>query len=201
MRILGQLMHVPPDLRPPLHEPARTDPRSDVHPKGRCAHGVCTAAPSDAQAVTFIQALSWQVAYEQRLVAKRAERNFEAEAGRWTRRITHGALPVFVVLRERSVVGYLALRENPGRAGVRVAHVESAHLSPNHWRDRTGESLLIAATAFLAQRGFEELSIGVLTDNTKVQWFLVEHGFGMREQFMRNGRMHTRYALSLQRTL
>jgi L-amino acid N-acyltransferase YncA len=197
-------MSVPTELRPRNHEPtsARTDPPSDVYSRGRCANGVCTAVSSDAQAITWTQALSWQVAYEQRFVpTRRAERNFQADQRRWAQRITHGALPVLVVLRERTVVGYMALREVPGAKGARVAHVESAHLLPTHWRDRTGETLLLAATSVLLQREFCELSIAVLTENTKVQWYLVDHGFEMRDQHMQKGRMYTRYALPLERSL
>ena len=196
------MRNVPPDSRSaPSDEPAsRGDPASDVHVRGRCPNGVCTAIAGDAQAIAWVQALSWQVAYEQRIVQTAPPgRHFEAGVGRWALRIKHGLLPVLVVLRERSVVGYLSLREGPGES-TRVAHVESAHLLPTHWRERTGESLLLAATAFLMQREFDELSIAVHTENTRMQWYLVDHGLGMREMFMRGGRMYTRYALPLLRS-
>ena len=97
------------------------------------------------------------------------------------------------------MVGYVAMAEPPRQGDMRTAYVESAHLQPPHWRDRVGESLVLGAADMLGQRGFDALAISVLTDNTKVQWFLVEHGFQLTGGSMRRGRMHTLYTLPLRR--
>ncbi|WP_049969742.1 GNAT family N-acetyltransferase [Haladaptatus cibarius] len=80
------------------------------------------------------------------------------------------------------LVGYAHIEAVSRANAVGEAAIRGIYVEPNRWREGIGTILLDATERAVRERGFTQLSIGVLTDNEQGRRFFESNGFERVEE-------------------
>jgi ribosomal protein S18 acetylase RimI-like enzyme len=133
---------------------------------------VRAATVADAAAMGRLHVRAWQAAYrghmpDAYLDGLRAEDRAAYWEGALRREDLRGA--ILVAERADEVVGFAAV--GPSRDPQGAGELYAINLDPDHWGTGAGRSLLDAAQAELARRGFAESVLWVLPGNARARRF------------------------------
>jgi GNAT superfamily N-acetyltransferase len=137
------------------------------------------AEPEDAIAVARVHVRSWQAAYRTLLPDDYLDHlRPEDRAGHYDFATLDHAKPRTVVATEEgSIIGFATTA--PSREPDLPNHAELAalYVDPGHWSRGVGVALLSAARAHLAERGFSNAYLWILTGNSRAERFYQRDGW------------------------
>jgi ribosomal protein S18 acetylase RimI-like enzyme len=145
---------------------------------------VRAARPEDAGEIVRINVHGWQRAYAGIVPDDvLAGMDIDGRADRFRTRLAEpGAFEVLVAVEGDATVGYVAA--GPYRIGQRddvlhreVGEVVAIYVDPPSWGTGAGRTLMDAALARLAARGFRSVRLWVLVDNRQARRFYERAGF------------------------
>ncbi|MGE5802574.1 MAG: N-acetyltransferase family protein [Gemmatimonadota bacterium] len=138
------------------------------------------ALPADAEAVGRIHVASWNVAYRGIMPDDVIARTDLAYRTRfWSERIADPEWPVFVIEENGQRVAFCQMvpSRDPDDDSTRVGHITSIHVLP-HLRGRGhGRALVDHVLAEFQRRGFSEVTLWVLKQNSPARKFYERYGF------------------------
>ena len=138
------------------------------------------ATVNDASAVGHIHVESWNVAYRGIMpddVIARTDLAYRARF--WSERIADPDWPVFVIEENGQRVAFCQMvpSRDPDDDPTRVGHITSIHVLP-HLRGRGhGRALVDHVLAEFQRRGFIEVTLWVLEQNSPARKFYERYGF------------------------
>ena len=138
------------------------------------------ALPEDAASVGHIHVESWKVAYRGIMPDDVIARTDLAYRTRfWSERIADPEWPVFVIEENGQRVAFCQMvpSRDPDDDPTRVGHITSIHVLP-HLRGRGhGRALVDHVLAEFQRRGFSEVTLWVLEQNSPARKFYERYGF------------------------
>ena len=138
------------------------------------------AQSTDAEAVGRIHVESWNVAYRGIMPDDVIARTDLAYRTRfWSERIADPEWPVFVIEENGQRVAFCQMvpSRDPDDDSTRVGHITSIHVLP-HLRGRGhGRALVDHVLAEFQHRGFSEVTLWVLEQNSPARKFYERYGF------------------------
>ena len=161
------------------------------------------AIPGDAPAVAHVHVESWNVAYRGIMPDAVIARTDLAYRTRfWAERIATRDWPVFVIEEAGSVVAFCQMVPSPdaGDDPGTVGHITSIHVLPQLRGRGHGRALLDHAFAEFRRRGFAEVTLWVLEENTSARRFYETLGFrddGARKVYPNTGVPEVRYRIGV----
>lgn len=134
---------------------------------------------ADISAVAEVVVVAWQVAYRQILPDALLDNLSIAQAEqRWLERIEEPDKATFVAELNARVVGFV--RCGPSRDGdddpSQIGEIYAIYVHPDHWGQGVGRALLSAANQHLRQRGFTQVTLWTLRDNSSARAFYKKAG-------------------------
>jgi ribosomal protein S18 acetylase RimI-like enzyme len=143
------------------------------------ALSVRLALPSDVAGIAGVHVRSWQLAYRGHMPDAFLDAlDTSQRAARWSQMIVSPRLTVLVALDAGSVVGFCSFRvSEDDDASPVTCELAALYVDPPHWRSGFGAALLAETEAIARQRGFEELTLWVLTTNASARAFYESRGF------------------------
>ncbi len=165
------------------------------------------ALGGDAETVGRIHVESWNVAYRGIMpddVIARTDLAYRTAF--WAERIADPAWPVFVLEQARECVAFCQMipTRDSGDDPALVGHITSIHVLPALRGHGFGRALLDHVLEEFAHRGFAEVTLWVLQDNTNARAFYETYGFrqdGGRRVYPRTTVPEVRYRIRLNRAL
>lgn len=133
------------------------------------------ARPEDAHRIAEVHVETWRVAYRGQLPDEVIDRVTGDNRERLARElIADQDNDMLVAESDGRVVGFAST--GAGR-GEDCGELYSIYVHPTAWGTGAGSALLEAATAALAERGFEEAFLWVLALNERARGFYERHGW------------------------
>jgi len=138
---------------------------------------------SDIDAVAEVNVRTWRSAYAGIIPAEVLDALDPAEVARRNRnRATPPGAVTLVAEEHGTIVGFASF--GPGRVeqtgsdeyDMSVGELYAIYVDPGHQRAGTGQLLLAAAMAGLAEAGFPEMRLWVLAENHPARRFYERHG-------------------------
>jgi ribosomal protein S18 acetylase RimI-like enzyme len=136
-------------------------------------HPIRCATPAAARAIAEVQVASWRVAYrdlmsETYLAALSTDRREAA----WRDSIARASPEILVAGEPDAVLGWIAFdrSRDPG-APAGTGEIWSLYADPAHWSRGVGRALWAGAHPRLRARGFEAVTLWVLTGNPRARRF------------------------------
>lgn len=153
--------------------------------------------------MAHIHVESWKVAYRGIMpdeVIARTDLAYRTHF--WTERIATREWPVFVVEDGDDMVAFCQIvpSPDPGDDAKAVGHITSIHVLPHLRGQGHGRALLDHAFAEFRRRGFAEVTLWVLEENTGARRFYERLGFrddGGRKTYPKTDVPEARYRISL----
>ena len=153
--------------------------------------------------MAHIHVESWKVAYRGIMpdeVIARTDLAYRTHF--WTERIVTREWPVFVVEDGDDIVAFCQIvpSPDPGDDAKAVGHITSIHVLPHLRGQGHGRALLDHAFAEFRRRGFAEVTLWVLEENTGARRFYERLGFrddGGRKTYPKTDVPEARYRISL----
>lgn len=89
---------------------------------------------------------------------------------------------LIAAIADKELVGYAHVEAVNRVDAVGEAALRGIYVTPSRWREGIGTILLDATEKAIRERGFTQLSIGVLTDNERGRRFFESNGFERVEE-------------------
>jgi len=139
------------------------------------------AAPSDVDEIARVHVKTWRSAYRGHVPDSVLDALDPSQrVAMWAKALEQPATLVLVATTGETIVGFCSLL--PSRdadASPLVAEISAIYVEPASWRSSVGSSLVEAATESARERGFTEVTLWVLTDNTAARAFYEARGFAI----------------------
>ena len=165
------------------------------------------AVSEDAATVGRIHVESWNVAYRGIMPDDMIARTDLAyRTAFWAERIADPNWPVFVIEQASECVAFCQMipTRDPDDDAAQVGHITSLHVLPELRGHGFGRALLDHVLEEFAHRGFAEVTLWVLQDNTNARAFYETYGFrqdGGTRRYPRTNVPEVRYRIGLNRAL
>ena len=165
------------------------------------------ALSGDAGTVARIHVESWNVAYRGIMpddVIARTDLAYRTAF--WAERIADPEWPVFLIEEQGAAVAFCQMipTKDPDDDAAHVGHITSLHVLPQLRGRGYGRTLMGHVLEEFAHRGFAEVTLWVLRDNTNARAFYERYGFrqdGGTRRYPRTNVPEVRYRISLNRAL
>lgn len=147
---------------------------------GDVGHVIRPAVPADAAAVGRIHVESWNVAYRGIVPdAEIAKMDLATRTTFWAERIAVREWPVYVIDEADESVAFCQMvpSRDLGDDPARVGHITSLHVLPHLRGKGHGRALVDHVLAEFRRRGFAEVTLWVLEENTSARGFYDRLGF------------------------
>lgn len=137
------------------------------------------ATEADVEAIARIHVEAWRIGYRGQLPDAVIEfRSVEDRKQRWRQLISQPAHDLLVAVRADTLLGFCSLiPSRDAGATAQTAEVAAIYVSPEHWRSGAGRQLMLAGREAARQRGYRELTLWVLSSNTRARAFYERVGF------------------------
>ena len=161
------------------------------------------AVGEDAAAVGRIHVESWNVAYRGIMPDDVIARTDVAyRTAFWAERIADPEWPVFLIEEHGAAVAFCQMipTKDPDDDAARVGHITSLHVLPQLRGRGCGRMLMDHVLAEFVHRGFAEVTLWVLRDNTNARAFYEKCGFhsdGGTRKYPRTNVPEVRYRIRL----
>ncbi|WP_416362963.1 GNAT family N-acetyltransferase [Pseudomonas sp. NFX183] len=134
------------------------------------------ASPADARAIAQVHISSWQDAYRELMPADYLGALSSTLARResfWMASIESGESKVWVAQVNKQVVGWVSVgaSRDEDAAAQNVGEVMAIYVVAEHWHTGVGLALWNAGLQYLAEQGFEQLTLWVLARNERAVRF------------------------------
>jgi len=138
------------------------------------------AGSGDAETVGRIHVESWNVAYRGIMpddVIARTDLAYRTAF--WAERIADPEWPVFLIEEHGAAVAFCQMipTKDPDDDPARVGHIPSLHVLPQLRGRGCGRMLMDHVLEEFVHRGFAEVTLWVLRDNTNARTFYETYGF------------------------
>ncbi|HXG97184.1 MAG TPA: GNAT family N-acetyltransferase [Gemmatimonadales bacterium] len=161
------------------------------------------ALNGDAGTVARIHVESWNVAYRGIMpddVIARTDLAYRTAF--WTERIADPEWPVFLIEEHGAAVAFCQMipTKDPDDDATRVGHITSLHVLPQLRGRGCGRMLMNHVLDEFVRRGFAEVTLWVLRDNTNARAFYETSGFhldGGTRRYPRTNVPEVRYRIRL----
>jgi len=161
------------------------------------------ALAADAEAVGRIHVESWSVAYRGIMpddVIARTDLAYRTQF--WAERIADRDWPVFLIEEHGAAVAFCQMiaTKDPDDDATRVGHITSLHVLPQLRGQGCGRMLMDHVLEEFVHRGFAEVTLWVLRDNTNARAFYEKCGFhldGGTRTYPRTNVPEVRYRIRL----
>ena len=137
------------------------------------------ATVTDAESVAAVHVTAWRSAY-QALLPPAVLDNVDAASRirQWRANIESAARAVLVAVTEDGIVGFCSLAPSRDTGALATCgEITALYVHPSSWRHGYGSDLLAAARDHAASRGWNELTLWVLSSNGPARAFYVARGF------------------------
>ena len=161
------------------------------------------AVSADAETVGRIHVESWNVAYRGIMpddVIARTDLAYRTAF--WAERIADPEWPVFLIEEHGAAVAFCQMipTKDPDDDATRVGHITSLHVLPQLRGQGCGRMLMDHVLEEFVHRGFAEVTLWVLRDNTNARAFYEKCGFhldGGTRTYPRTNVPEVRYRIRL----
>jgi GNAT superfamily N-acetyltransferase len=139
---------------------------------------VRTAEPGDARGIATVHVLAWQAAYRGIVPAAHLDSlGVDERTAWWGRSLVGGESEVYVA-ESSEILGWVAFgpSRDPG-ANPATGEIYALYVLPGLWSTGTGRTLWLAAHRRFVERGFDALTLWVLSDNERGIRFYRGAGF------------------------
>ena len=103
----------------------------------------------------------------------------QRESG-WRRRLERGDTAIFLAEENEQPLGWVSL--GPSRdadAGNGTGELYALYVAPEQWRRGIGHHLVCESVRHLSGSGFSDVTLWVLSDNSRARAFYRSHGFAL----------------------
>ena len=136
------------------------------------------AVPADAMQIAAVHVRSWQAAYSGILPAAYLDAlRPEDRAARYDLTHVDPAAPYTqLAVDQGRIIGFATTLPSE-HGGMPWGELRALYVDPDHWARGAGVALLRAAEEHLAQTGFSQAALWVLTGNHRAARFYEHHGW------------------------
>lgn len=139
------------------------------------------ALPTDAGAIAQVHVSSWQEAYRDLMPARylnALNATLVQREAHWSRLIASGESNTWVAKLDQQVVGWISVgaSRDDDAAGADTGEVMALYVLARYWQTGVGLALWRAGVQDLMERGFERLTLWVLTGNERAIRFYRKAG-------------------------
>jgi ribosomal protein S18 acetylase RimI-like enzyme len=138
------------------------------------------ASPADAPAVARIHVASWAVAYRSIMPdATIAKMDLARRTEYWAKFIAVREWPVLLLEERGQTIAFchMTASRDPDADPKQVGEITSIHVLPNRTRKGLGRQLLARAFAEFRRRGYREVTLWVLEENSSARRAYEKIGF------------------------
>jgi ribosomal protein S18 acetylase RimI-like enzyme len=136
------------------------------------------ATERDIEPVARVQVEAWRSAYRGLIPDAVIEaRGLEERKQRWTQVISQPAHDLLVAVRADRVIGFCSLIPSRDAGATKeTGEIAALYVAPEHWRTGAGRQLMRAGGQAARERGYRELTLWVLSSNTRARAFYESMG-------------------------
>jgi ribosomal protein S18 acetylase RimI-like enzyme len=141
---------------------------------------VRTANATDAQKIAQIHVETWRTAYRGQISDAVLEaQSVDRRAAFWCQRLTQASGSIFVA-EDGSIIGFCDLIPSRDKdAGQAVGEIAAIYVLCEHWRKGAGRALCDCALSEARRRGYEVVTLWVLSSNSGARRFYEAMGFSL----------------------
>lgn len=139
---------------------------------------VRAAHDKDADAIGLIHIQSWQKAYELYIPETILNSFSVTERAEFWRDVIKKGTHVLVLELDNNIVGFASICTFRGpKDNKSTGEISAIYINPKYWRSGYGTQLCLSAVEELTQKGYKEVLLWVLADNTLARSFYEKLGF------------------------
>lgn len=164
---------------------------------------IAHATPDDCRHIADIQVRGWQAAYRDIIPDDFLDRlDPTSRVGVWRMFVESRRGSMLICRQGTTVCGFCHLIPSRDEDGEGVAEIAAIYVDPDHWRHGYGRQLCSKAFTVAAQQCFKNLTLWVLTENSRGRAFYEAMGMQPDGATKEEGRpgftlKETRYRIDL----
>ncbi|WOO41673.1 GNAT family N-acetyltransferase [Rubellicoccus peritrichatus] len=161
------------------------------------------ATVADAKRIAEIHVQTWKVAYDGIVTSSYLESlSIESRANRWEKSLSQSTEGTLVYEETARVVGWVSYGPCRDKGESDKGEIYAIYVLPDHWGNKYGKKLILAAEENLRQSNLKEITLWVLEKNSRARLFYEQRGYsadGMKKELTMDGikLIELRYAKSI----